>query len=76
MRTFILINRLVGNGEDNIHALEWWEREKDGMLYNQAGGWNCLISTDTIIEKVQAKSWAELLTKENIQKTHENTKGI
>lgn len=68
MKTFILIKRTLGNS--NIILFEWWELFNN-RLYNSGGGWNTLLSTDVILETVNAKNWNELLTKENIAKTTE-----
>lgn len=69
MRTFILIKRTPVNPLCSPR-FEWWEKGGD-KLYNEGGGWNILLSTDVVIEEIEAKNWDALWTKENIAKTSE-----
>lgn len=66
MMTFVLIKRQVGITDK--YVFEWWEKCGD-KLYNSNGGWNFLISTDTIIETIEGKNWAVVRTLKNRKKT-------
>lgn len=65
---FVLIKRTPPNPSCKPY-IEWWEITKDNTLFNDAGGWNTLCSTDEILETLELPSWKKLWTTQNKLKT-------